>query len=164
MKRYILMFFVLGWFCSCHHQPSFKDKVCSRYIGKELVYFPDSEMVNRHLAKESRYKLLHSMDITCSSCLHEILDNASFIQTLERYDVSFEIVGYSSYQDSIFDSVLLQYPFYFDFYRKFRTRNRILDDNIVRTFLLDGKKILFAGDIKEDAFKEQVLSCLEKEH
>lgn len=164
MRKSILPLIILGCFCSCSHQPSFKEKVCARYVGKELVYYPDSELVNRQLASRSRYKLLHTMDITCSSCIHEILDNESFIYELAGRHVSFEIVGYSSYKDSVFDAVLLQYPFYFDFYRKFRTRNKILDDNVVCTFFLDGKKILFAGDMKDNMFKEQVMHYVKTEN
>lgn len=164
MKEYILLLIFLGFFCSCSHQPSFKEKICARYIGKELIYFPDSELVNLQLANQNRYKLLHTMDITCSSCLREILDNESFIYALANHNISFEIIGYSSYKDSIFDTALLQYPFYFDFYRKFRTRNRIFDDNVVRTFFVNGKKILFAGDMKDNMFKEQIIQYVKTEN
>ena len=40
MKKYILLLIFLGFFCSCSHQPSFKEKVCARYIGKELKILP----------------------------------------------------------------------------------------------------------------------------
>lgn len=164
MRKYILSLIILGCFCSCSHRSSFNEKICSMYIGKELVYFPDSDLVNRQLANQSRYKLLHTMDITCTSCIYEILDNESFIHALTDRHISFEIVGYSSYKNSIFNTVLLQYPFYFDFYRKFRTRNKILDDNVVRTFLLDGKKVLFAGDMKDNMFKEQIIQYVKTEN
>ena len=74
--------------------------------------------------------------------------------------MSFEIIGYSSYKDSIFSDVLLQNPFYFDFYKKFRSRNKLKDENITRTFLLDGKTILLVGDMKDATFRKKVIKYI----
>lgn len=88
---------------------SYKDKICNKYIGKELVYFPDSDLVNEKHVQE-KYRLIHTLDITCSSCLNEISDNISFINWLDEQHVAFEIIGYSSYKDSVFNPALLEYP------------------------------------------------------
>lgn len=101
----LVLFFVLF---SCQGA-SYKDKICNKYIGKELVYFPDSDLVNEKHVQE-KYRLIHTLDITCSSCLNEISDNISFINWLDEQHVAFEIIGYSSYKDSVFNPALLEYP------------------------------------------------------
>lgn len=162
MKVYWLTALIFGSLCSCWHHPSFKEEICSKYVGQKIVYFPDSDIVNKDMANSSRHKLIHTMDITCSSCVHEIENNQSFIEEVKKHHISFEIIGYCSYKDSIFSEVLLQNPFYFDFYRKFRSRNNLKDENITRTFLLDGKTILLVGDMKDAAFRKQVIQYIKK--
>lgn len=48
----------------------------------------------------------------------------------------------------------------FDFYKKIRSRNNLKDENITRTFLLDGKTILPVGDMKDAAFRKQVIQYI----
>lgn len=160
MKVYWLMALIIGCLCSCQHHPSFKEEICAQYVGQEIVYFPDSDLVNKYMANSNKHKLIHTIDITCSSCIYEIENNQSFIEEVKKHHVSFEIIGYSSYKDSIFSDVLLQNPFYFDFYKKFRSRNKLKDENITRTFLLDGKTILLVGDMKDATFRKKVIKYI----
>lgn len=163
MKVYWLMALIYVCLCSCRHQHSFNEEICSQYVGKEIIYFPDSDLVNKDMSNSSRHKLIHTMDITCSSCVYEIVNNQSFIEEVKNHNISFEIIGYSSYKDSIFSDVLLQNPFYFDFYRKFRSRNNLKDENITKTFLLDGKTILLVGDMKDAEFRKQVINYIKSD-
>lgn len=158
-KIYLILGLLPIFFCNCK-KDSYKEDIYARYEGRHLVFLPDSNLINPQTYKNRRIKLIHTLDVTCSSCTYEILSNYSFIEQTDRLGGEFEIVGYSPYNDTAFNAILLQYPFYFDFYRRFWTRNKLKDENIVKTFLVAGKKIILAGDMKDDKFKKRVLKYL----
>lgn len=84
-------------------------------------------------------------------------DNKEFIDELRRRGVYLELVGVSSYNPNEFDKVLLQYPFYFDFYRHFRVKNNLKFIDITRTFLMEKSEIVLVGNWVNKSFRDAVL-------
>lgn len=163
MIKYILLLIVLCSLFSCRQQ-SFREKICAKYINKELKKLPDEYWVNKEAflsrKKENQYELIHILDITCHSCLVEISDNSKFINKLNECGVSFAIIGYSSYNDTLFDPQLTCYPFYFDFHKKFSLDNHLLYEDITKTFLIKENKIIMVGNLNDESFKRKVLKYL----
>jgi hypothetical protein len=148
---------------SCRKDISFQEKICSMYVGKTLKELPNDRIVNKdvyNLRQHNNYvyKLIHTMEITCNSCVNEINEVAEFIHKLEGHQVLFEIIGYSSYFETKFPSVLLQYPFYYDCYRKFSSDNKLTYDDITRTFLIKDSVIVCVGDLKDEKFRNEIFS------
>lgn len=48
------MALIIGCLCSCQHHPSFKEEICAQYVGQEIVYFPDSDLVNKYMANSNK--------------------------------------------------------------------------------------------------------------
>lgn len=164
MKYYCIILFV-SIFISCKNEKTFQEKICSKYIGKELVELSKEKLINKDLVdyNQRTYRLIHTLDITCCSCIEIINENTEFIEMLDEYQVAFELIGFSSYNEHSFSPVLLQYPFYFDFYREFCSQNKLIYDDITRTFLVKENRIIAVGNFNDKKFRDIVLNILEQE-
>ena len=156
----ILGFILFTCLCySCKQELTFQEKICEKYIGKEIVFPSEDFLINKDCNKTSdeSYKLLHIIELTCCSCVEELKAYIEYIKLLKRQKVSFELVGYSSFKETEFSPVLLQYPLYFDFNRNFGYLNSLKNDDITRTFLIKGNKIVAVGNLNNRKFRKSVL-------
>ena len=129
--KYLWIFSIISLFISCKKEVSYQEKICSKYIGKELIQLSPEKLINKNFIdckQQGEYKLIHTLELTCCSCIAVINENVEFFKALNEFQVLFEIIGYSSYNEESFSPILLQYPFYFDFYREFSFANKLIYD------------------------------------
>ena len=155
---------LLGLFCSCIKELTFQEKIYARYVGRYITYPPEEILVNRIYDNSVNYsyKLIHIIELTCCSCIETLNKNSEYIDMLETKGVILELVGYSSYKETEFSPVLLQYPFYFDYDRNFSRINKLKNDDITRTFLVKENEVIAVGDMNNDKFRKTILELLKK--
>lgn len=157
LSALFFMFFI------CCKEKSFEEKVYSKYIGKTISIPKSIKLLNKekinNKKKPSKYKIIHTIDITCESCLQEIANNELFLERITSNNVSFEIIGYSLYNEAKDNPILKRYnyPFYFDFERKFKTENNLIYDGVVKTLFIKEGIIIKIGDLNDEKFKNYVL-------
>ena len=149
-------------FTSCKKELTLQEKICAKYVGRNIILPSYETLINKDCVKSENetYKLIHIIEFTCKSCLETLTENFKYISELKVQGVSLELVGYSTYMETEFSPVLLQYPFHFDYNREFSYVNGLKNDDITRTFLVKGNEVIAVGNLNDSKFREYVLDLI----
>jgi len=125
------------------------------FVGTEitmpegLLLFND---INHHIRGEAKYKLVFYVDsLSCTQCYFNMAIPAwaKLMNKFENSDFNLMIVFHSQDIESLreqFKTYNLDIPFFVDLYGEFEESNKLPDERILHTFLLEGNSVVLAGD------------------
>ncbi len=168
IKQVIGITFIVISILGCNQESYMEKKqkkIIKSWTGQNINIPTELQILKKENSVENeRFMVVHVMDIACSSCVDEIKNLKPYISKLTKQkNISVLLIIKDTTNQDIESAKSIDCPctIAIDSLNLFITRNRIINTDILRTFLLDKNKIVCIGNITSKDFQKQILEYLQ---
>lgn len=155
MQKFGLFFITVFSLFSCKPGDKSATSTVDKWVGKKI----ELPMVSKEIKRKRNLKIVTQINGYCYSCLQELKKWDDFIASIQQYDIDF--LFYVITEDRIKIKELnktnlhFEYPLIFDTTHRFENSNKIEDNDIFHTMLLNkaNEVIIIGNPIKNNALK-----------